>query len=204
MERVRLYNSRGVTRKGRGLFAAAVIRQLPLLPVEEEGRLNDPALRANFVERVFAYHRWQLLARQRSSIAALVDFHTRHKLLLLAHSEPHYRNLGRIVATTRRSLVTDSYREYGRLFMDGLSIHATVKKHCNVLHHMMGYFSERLTPAERQELIGLIGDFRRSLVPLVVPLTLFKHYVNKYAVSYLQSQVYLQPSPKELLLLNHV
>jgi uncharacterized protein YbgA (DUF1722 family) len=100
--------------------------------------------------------------------------------------------------------VTDSYREYGRLFMDGLSIHATVKKHCNVLYHMMGYFSERLTPEERQELIGIIGDFRRSLVPLVVPLTLFRHYVNKYAVRYLQSQVYLQPSPKELLLLNHV
>jgi uncharacterized protein YbgA (DUF1722 family)/uncharacterized protein YbbK (DUF523 family) len=205
MERMRVYSAKGVpTRQGRGLFAAAVMSQLPLLPVEEEGRLNDPVLRANFVERVFAYHRWQQLARQRSSISALVDFHTRHKLLLLAHSDPHYRKLGRIVATIKRSGVSDSYLEYGRLFMEGLSIHATAKKHCNVLHHMMGYFSERLTPAERQELIGLIGDFRRSLVPLIVPLTLVRHYVNKYTVSVLQAQVYLQPSPKELLLLNHV
>ena len=205
MERVRLYKAQGApTRQGRGLFAAAIMRQLPLLPVEEEGRLNDPALRTNFVERVFAYHRWQQLAQRRHSISALIDFHTRHKLLLLAHSDSHYRKLGRIVASMKRPRVADSYHEYGRLFMEGLSIHATAKKHCNVLHHMMGYFSERLTAAERQELLGLIGDLRRSLVPLIVPLTLVRHYVNKYDVGYLQSQVYLQPSPKELLLLNHV
>ena len=205
VERVRVYHTRGVpNRHGRGLFAAAVMRTLPLLPVEEEGRLNDPALRKHFVERVFAYHHWQRLARGRRSISSLVDFHTRHKFLLLAHSERHYRKLGRIVAEIRHSPVADAHEEYGHLFMEGLAIHATVKKHCNVLRHMMGYFSKELSPAEREELIGHIIDFRHNLVPLVVPLTLVRHYVNKFDVGYLQRQVYLQPSPKELLLLNHV
>ena len=131
MERVRVYSPKGVpTRQGRGLFAAATMRELPLLPVEEEGRLNDPALRANFVERVFAYHRWQQLARRRRSIASLVDFHTRHKFLLLAHSERHYRKLGRIVAEMKRSAVAEAHQEYGCLFMEGLAIHATARKHC--------------------------------------------------------------------------
>jgi uncharacterized protein YbgA (DUF1722 family)/uncharacterized protein YbbK (DUF523 family) len=205
MERVKVYNAKGVpTRQGRGLFAAAVITELPLLPMEEEGRLNDPALRENFVERVFAYHRWRRLARHRRSIASLVDFHTRHKFLLLAHSERHYRKLGRIVAEVKHSPVTDAHEKYGQLFMEGLAIHTTVKKHCNVLHHMMGYFSKQLSRAEREELIAHIVDFRRNLVPLIVPLTLIRHYVNKYGVGYLQGQVYLQPSPKELLLFNHV
>jgi uncharacterized protein YbgA (DUF1722 family)/uncharacterized protein YbbK (DUF523 family) len=205
MKRVRVYTAKGVpTRQGRGLFAATVIMELPLLPVEEEGRLNNPALRENFIERVFAYHRWQRLAQRRRPISSLVDFHTRHKFLLLAHSERHYRKLGRIVAVVRGLSLTDAYQEYGHLFMQGLAIHATVKKHCNVLRHMMGYFSKELSPAEREELIGHIIDFRRNLVPLVVPLTLVRHYVNKYDVGYLQGQVYLQPNPKDLLLLNHV
>jgi len=205
VERVRVYSAKGVsTRQGRGLFAAAVMRELPLLPVEEEGRLNDPALRENFVERVFAYHRWQRLGRRRRSISSLVDFHTRHKFLLLAHSERHYRTLGRLVAEVKRAPIAAAHEKYGQLFMEGLAIHATAKKHCNVLHHMMGYFSKELSRAEREELIGHIVDFRRNLVPLIVPLTLVRHYVNKYDVGYLQGQVYLQPSPKELLLLNHV
>jgi uncharacterized protein YbgA (DUF1722 family)/uncharacterized protein YbbK (DUF523 family) len=205
MERVRVYNSKGVpTRQGRGLFAAAVMRELPLLPVEEEGRLNDPALRENFIERVFAYYRWQRLRRRRRSISSLVDFHTRYKFLLLAHSERHYRKLGRIVAEVKPSPITKAYEEYGQLFMEALAIHATVRKHCNVLNHMMGYFSKELSHAEREELIGHILDFRRNLVPLIVPLTLVRHYVNKYGVGYLLGQVYLQPSPKELLLLKYV
>ena len=205
VERVRVYNTKGVpARHGRGLFAAAVMRTLPLLPVEEEGRLNDRALRENFVERVFAYHRWQRLARGRRSISSLVDFHTRHKFLLLAHSERHYKKLGRIVADVKHLGVANAYQEYGHLFMQGLTVHATVKKHCNVLRHMTGYFSKELSPAEREELVEHIVDFRRNLVPRLVPLTLIRHYVNKYDVGYLQRQVYLQPSPKELLLLDHV
>jgi uncharacterized protein YbgA (DUF1722 family)/uncharacterized protein YbbK (DUF523 family) len=205
MERVRVYNQDGIpNRAGRGIFAGAVIGELPLLPVEEEGRLNDPLLRENFVERIFAYHRWQEYASQRKSVRSLVDFHTRHKLLILAHSEPHYRKLGRIVAEAKQSPVTAAYEQYSRLFMEALARHATANKHGNVLQHMMGYFSKELSKEERQELLELIRDFRQRLIPLVVPLTLFQHYVKKYRVTYLEDQIYLQPSPKELMLRNHV
>jgi uncharacterized protein YbgA (DUF1722 family) len=205
MERVRLYNRDGIpNRAGRGLFASVLMTELPLLPVEEEGRLNDPMLRENFVERIFAYHRWQGCDRQRKSVRTLVDFHTRHKLLILAHSEPHYRKLGRIVADAKRSPITAAYEQYSRLFMEGLACPATAKKHGNVLQHMTGYFSKELSKEERQELLELIQDFRRRLIPLVVPLTLLRHYVKKYRVTYLENQIYLQPSPKELMLRNHV
>jgi uncharacterized protein YbgA (DUF1722 family) len=133
-----------------------------------------------------------------------VDFHTRHKLLILAHSEPHYRKLGRIVAEAKQSPIAAAYEQYSRLFMEGMSHHATAKKHGNVLEHMMGYFSKELSREERQELLELLSDFRRRLIPLVVPLTLIHHYVKKYQVSYLEHQIYLQPSPKELMLMSHV
>ena len=205
MERVRVYNRDGIaTRAGRGIFAGAVMSELPLLPVEEEGRLNDPILRENFVERIFAYHRWQQYAHQRRSVRSLVDFHTRHKLLVLAHSEPHFRKLGRIVAEAKQSPITSLYEQYSRLFMEALARHATPKKHGNVLEHMMGYFSKELSKEERKELLELVSDFRQRLIPLVVPLTLVRHYVKKYRVTYLENQIYLQPSPKELMLRNHV
>jgi uncharacterized protein YbgA (DUF1722 family)/uncharacterized protein YbbK (DUF523 family) len=205
LERVRIYNAHNLpARNGRGLFAAAVTENLPLLPVEEEGRLHDPALRENFIERVFAYHRWQKQLAGRKSIATLVYFHTVHKFLLLAHSERHYRRLGKIVAAAKQTPIRDAHDEYGRFFMAGLAVHATAKKHANVLDHMMGYFSQKLSPEERAELVQLIKDFRHQLIPLVVPITLVRHYVSKYGVEYLANQAYLDPSPRELMLRNHV
>ena len=205
VERVRVYDSKNnPARHGRGLFAAAVMARFALLPVEEEGRLNDPSLRENFVERVFAYHRWQEALAGAKSARALVEFHTRHKFLLLAHSERHYRRLGRLVANLKNSPLRATYEEYGRLFMEALAVHATAKKHANVLDHLTGYFSDRLSAAERRELVELIRDYRSQLVPLIVPITLIHHYVKKYEIAYLLNQVYLAPSPKELMLRNHV
>jgi uncharacterized protein YbgA (DUF1722 family) len=203
-ERVRIYNSKGVpTRQGRGLFAAAVIDRFPLMPVEEEGRLQDPVLRENFIERVFAYHRWQTLKKSKS-VRALIRFHTQHKFLLLAHSERHYRRLGRMVAAAADSSLVESLEIYGAEFMKALAVHANAKKHSNVLEHMLGYFSKELSNDERREVTDLIGDFRHRLVPLIAPITLMRHYVKKYNVAYLQCQIYLDPSPKELMLRNHV
>lgn len=205
MERVKIYNDRGMSeRQGRGLFAAALMQRWPLLPVEEEGRLNDLKLRENFIERVFAYHRWLQAASERKSPGALVRFHTGHKYLLLAHSQRHYRQLGRLVAGAKQRSLAAVYRDYGRIFMQALAVHATERTHANVLDHMMGYFSKRLTATERQELVQLIGDFRRRLIPLIVPITLMRHYTNKYQIAYLQGQLYLEPNPKELMLRNHV
>jgi uncharacterized protein YbgA (DUF1722 family)/uncharacterized protein YbbK (DUF523 family) len=205
MERVKVYSSKGMPeRQGRGLFAAAVMKHWPFLPVEEEGRLNDLKLRENFIERVFAYHRWQQAIAGRKSLAALVRFHTSHKYLLLAHSQPHYRRLGRLVATAKQKSLGAVYDAYGRMFMQALAVHATEKTHANVLDHLMGYFSKQLTAAEREELVQLISDFRHQLIPLIAPITMIRHYTKKYRVEYLLGQVYLEPNPKELMLRNHV
>ena len=204
MERVRIYGPKGIPyRQGRGLFAQALMTKLPLLPVEEEGRLYDPGLRENFIERVFGYRRWQALVSDGRSIKRLVDFHSQEKLLLFAHSEAHMRRLGRIVAQAKRMSFGATMEEYGRLFMEALGHRATARKNTNVLQHMLGYFSKQLSSDERKELLGVIGDYHRSLVPLVVPLTLVRHYAGKYDVSYLRGQSYLQPHPKELMLRNH-
>jgi len=205
MERVRVYGPKGMpSKQGRGLFASAVMESLPLLPVEEEGRLNDPTLRENFIERVFSYRRWQDMAAGARSVAALVDFHTRHKFLLLAHSDRHYRQLGRMVAQAKQFPLGEAYKKYGELFMSALAVRATVKKHRNVLDHMMGYFTQHLSREERSELVQIIRDFQQNLIPLIVPITLMRHYVKKYDVEYLDNQIYLDPSPKELMLRNHV
>jgi uncharacterized protein YbgA (DUF1722 family)/uncharacterized protein YbbK (DUF523 family) len=205
MERVKIFNPKGPpSRQGRGLFAAALMEELPFMPCEEEGRLSDPKLRENFIERVFAYHRWCGAIGEKHSISGLVEFHTKHKFLLLAHSETHYRRLGRVVAAAKQKPLGEVYREYGALFMQALALHASAKKHANVLDHMLGYFSKQLCADEREEIVALIGDFRRGLVPLIVPITLVRHYAKKYQVQYLLEQIYLDPSPKELMLRNHV
>ena len=205
MERVRVYPAGGgqAQRLGRGLFAAALMQAMPLLPVEEEGRLNDLPLRENFIERVFAYMRWQELCAERKSRGALVNFHARHKLQLFAHSEKHMRTLGRMVAALKGQSLADAYGEYGRLFMEALGHKATPRRHTNVLQHIMGHFTDQVSARERQELLSELDDYRRGLLPLIAPLTLVRHYVRKFEVDYVAGQTYLEPHPRELMLRNH-
>ena len=205
IERVRLYNEQGIhNRNGVGLFARAFIEQFPLIPVEEEGRLCEPTLRENFIERVFCYRRWQDLLQSGITRRALVQFHTIHKYLLLAHSPQQYEVLGRLVGQAQQYRPKELAHRYGELFMQALAVKATVRKHVNVLQHILGYFKERLGAHEKAELLGVIGDYHHGLTPLVVPLTLIKHYVQIFDVGYIRDQVYLNPHPKEIMLRNHV
>ncbi len=205
MERVRLYPEAGpATREGRGLFAEALIAAAPLLPVEEEGRLNDPVLRENWIERVFAYRRLRSLFGGRWSQGDLVAFHTAHKLQLMAHAPQDYAALGRLVAEGRRHAREALRERYERGFMGALAKRATPRRHVNAMHHMLGHFRAQLDAADKRELLALIEDYRQGLVPLVVPLTLVRHYVRRFDVDYLRDQHYLEPHPKELMLRNHV
>jgi uncharacterized protein YbgA (DUF1722 family) len=204
MERVKVYAKGPAARTGRGLFAEALMERMPLLPVEEEGRLSDPRLRENFIERVFAYRRLKDLLGSRWTVGDLVRFHTAEKLLVLAHDPAAYRALGSLVAVAKGRPRAEVAREYGQSFMRGLAKLATTGKHANVLQHMAGYFKDPLPPEEKRELHEAIADFRRGLVPLVVPLTLLGHHVRRHGVAWLQGQTYLQPHPKELMLRNHV
>ena len=191
-------------RDGRGLFAEALVARLPLLPVEEEGRLNDPRLRENFIERVFAYRRLKGLFRARWTMGQLVAFHSAEKLLLLAHEPAAYTELGRLVAHAKETPREEVVRAYQERFMRALARLATVRRHVNVLQHMAGYFKKQLDDAARHHLAQVIDDFGQGLVPLVVPVTLIDHYARVHHVAYLEGQTYLRPHPKELMLRNHV
>jgi len=205
MERVRVYGEKGMpSKKGVGMFARIFMEHFPLLPVEEEGRLHDPVLRENFIERLFALRRWREVLEQRGGRGALVNFHTQHKLLILSHDPKHYQSVGQLVAQGKSLPVIDLYLQYQSVFLEALKLKTTPKKNANVLQHMMGYFKEELTANEKQELLEVIDLYRKEYLPLIVPITLIKHYVRKYDQPYLKEQVYLNPHPIELQLRNHV
>ena len=205
VERVRVYTAQGMpSHSGVGIFAKAFRDEFPLVPIEEEGRLSDPSLRENFIERVFCYRRFQDLVQNGVTRQALIRFHTTHKYLVLSHSPQHYKTMGQLVAQAKRYHPKDLTVKYGELLMKTLAMKATVRKHVNVLQHILGYFKNRLTVQEKVELLGVIDDYHRGLTPLIVPLTLMKHYVHVFDMSYIRDQVYLNPHPKELMLRNHV
>jgi uncharacterized protein YbgA (DUF1722 family)/uncharacterized protein YbbK (DUF523 family) len=205
LERVKAYGAGGkLTKPGRGLFADAIVSRFPLLPVEEEGRLSDPRLRENFVERVFAYQRLNALFASRWTIGHVVRFHTIHKLTLMAHEPRAYQRLGRLVAEAR-TLARREFREsYSSGFMEALGTVATPQRHTNVLEHMLGYFKKTLDHDSRTEMLAVIRDYARRRVPLAVPVTLFARHIQRCGVTYLADQTYLQPHPTELALRDHV
>jgi len=205
MERVKVYAPGAPGRReGRGVFAEVLMAALPHLPVEEEGRLLDPALRENFVERVFAYRRLRDLFARRFAPRELVEFHTAHKLQLMAHSPEAYRALGRLVAGIKQRERAELRERYEAAFMAALAKRATPGRNTNVLQHMAGYLRDGTTAADRAELAEAVHDYRRGLVPLVVPLTLVRHHARRLGEAYLLGQLYLEPHPKELMLRNHV
>lgn len=205
MERVKVYDLNGVPAKtGVGIFAKKFMEHFPLLPVEDDGRLHDPVLRENFIERVFVFQRWKALLSGEKTLSALVEFHTRHKYLILSHDTEIYRELGRMVADGKQRPREELLADYEKTLMKGLLKKPTPKTHTNVLMHIMGYFKKQLVSDEKQELLEIIDEYRNHLIPLIVPITLLNHYVRKYDQPYLKQQYYLHPHPIELQLRNHV
>ena len=205
MERVKVYNDKGMSiKKGVGMFARAFIEHFPLIPVEEDGRLHDPILRENFIERIFTLKRWRELLKKKQTVGKLVEFHTQNKLLIFSHSEKHYRIMGKLVAGGKQLPVKVLYEQYEKMLMESLKLKATTRKNTNVLMHAMGYFKKQLTADEKQEILEIIEQYREEYVPLIVPLTLLNHYVRKYEQNYLKNQTYLNPHPIALQLRNHV
>jgi uncharacterized protein YbgA (DUF1722 family)/uncharacterized protein YbbK (DUF523 family) len=205
MERVKVYPEKGgaAAKTGVGLFAREFMRTFPGLPVEEEGRLHDPDLRENFIERIFILHRWQDILSGKPKAGAIVDFHTRHKLLLMAHSPAHYTSMGKLVAEFKSYQLIEFQVLYLNQLMEAMRKPATRSKHQNVMLHILGYFKQDLTAEEKAELIDIINKYKANLYPLIVPVTLLNHYVRKYDKPYLAEQYYLNPHPEELKLRNH-
>lgn len=206
MERVKVYDPNGVpARDGTGVFAEVLLRRAPHLPVEEEGRLNDPRLRENFIARVFAMRRWKDMEILGVTRSRLMEFHARHKYLCMARNQTGMRRLGTLLGSAGKA---DSAPKLAQAYMDEFT--AVMKRppsprgHANVLQHMAGYVSDELDSADRGELTTAIHDYRQGLLPLIVPLTLLRHHARRQERTYLLEQAYLFPHPHELMLLNHV
>ncbi|GAB4513852.1 MAG: DUF523 and DUF1722 domain-containing protein [Sulfuricaulis sp.] len=201
MERVKVYQHAGVPAKsGRGIYADAFLSGQPWLPVEEEGRLGDPRLRENFIERVFVYRRWQECVAHGLTAARLVEFHTHHKLALMAHDVEAYRALGRLVAQAGRRNLKKSGCEYLLYLMQAFQRLATPARHANVLMHLMGYLKKHLDADDKAELLAMIYAYRRGEAPFAAPLILLKHHFRRHPDPYIADQTYLNPDPRELLL----
>jgi uncharacterized protein YbgA (DUF1722 family)/uncharacterized protein YbbK (DUF523 family) len=205
MIRVKVYNEKGMPHKvGIGIFARAFMGHFPLIPVEDDGRLNDPLIRENFILQIFTMKRWRDNVAQKPGMGKLVDFHTRNKLLILSHSQKHYRLMGKLVADGKKMPIKELHHQYQLILMEALKLKTTTRKHTNVLQHLMGYFKKQLTGDEKRELLEVFDQYRSEYVPLIVPITLINHYVRKYDQPYLKQQTYLNPHPLELKLRTHV
>ena len=201
MERVRLYDEKGQRgrKEGRGIFTATLMAHYPWLPVEEDGRLNDPMLRENFVARVFMLHQLNALREAELTRRALLAFHSRNKLLLLAHHQAGYRDLGRFVASIHQWDDLEAYfTAYRGKLMELMQHPATRKNHTNVLMHIQGYFRKQLNTRQRAELREVILNYRAGILPILAPITLLKHYLAEHPDRYLLEQTYFSPYPDTL------
>jgi uncharacterized protein YbgA (DUF1722 family) len=206
MERVKVYSPKGgaAQRKGVGIFARVLAQRLPLLPLEEEGRLNDPVLRENFVNRVYVYDRWQRLVAEGLTPAGLVAFHSDHKYLLMTHSQAAYQRMGQMIAHLKGADLAAVGEMYAAELMGALARRVNRKRHVNVLQHMMGYLKRRIDAGDKAELSAAVESYRRGEIPLVVPITLLRHYFRRNPDPYMERQVYLRPHPDELSLRNAI
>jgi uncharacterized protein YbgA (DUF1722 family)/uncharacterized protein YbbK (DUF523 family) len=204
MERVKLYGQHGGQKKTVGIHARVIMQALPNLPVEEEGRLNDPVLRENFVNRVLVYRRWQDFRKQRLTAKGLVDFHAAHKYLVMAHSQAAYRRLGKLLSNLKGVHLPAVAEAYITELMAALKRRCNRKHHVNVLQHIMGYLKKRLEGEDKSELLEAIETYRRGEVPLIVPIFLLRHHFRHHPDPYMDSQWYLDPYPAALGLRNNI
>lgn len=194
----------GVLYTGTGIWARMVMDHFSEIPFEDDGRLHDIGIRENFISRVFTLKRWRDAISNEQSAATVVDFHTRHKMLIMSHNETVYRAMGKLVAKAGNTDIEALCAEYFTMLFKALGYKCTVSKHVNVLTHGLGYFKKDISADEKQEMLELLEQYRSGLIPLIVPMTLLNHYVRKYDKNYLAGQYYLNPYPAELMLRNHV
>jgi uncharacterized protein YbgA (DUF1722 family)/uncharacterized protein YbbK (DUF523 family) len=204
MERVKVYDGVRPRRDGVGIYAATLMQSFPELPVEEEGRLGDSVLRENFVQRVYVMHRWKSLVREGLTVSRLVNFHARHKLILMSHCQKSYRALGRLVAAVNRDNLDAQSVKYISDLMVALRIKATRGKHANVLQHIQGYLKKYLDADDKAELGDAIAQYQRGQVPLIVPVTLLNHHFRRHPDDYIHHSWYMRPYPAEMSLQNDI
>ena len=204
MERVKVYSKGAPNRSGVGLYAQGLMNNFPHLPVEEEGRLEDPHLRENFIQRVYVYRRWLILQEQGCSLGALQDFHARHKYIFMSHNQQKTKELGALMANHDGLGLDILAQRYLADMMSLLKNIATRKNHVNTLQHIQGYLKTHMDNDDKAELSEIIADYRQGLLPLIVPITLLRHHFRKHPNKYIDHSFYMDPHPGEMMLLNHI
>ncbi|NOS74692.1 MAG: DUF523 and DUF1722 domain-containing protein [Methyloglobulus sp.] len=202
MERVKVYTNGQPQKIGTGIYANEMMRNNPLLPVEEEGRLGDPRLRENFIQRVYVLHRWKQLLAEGLTASRLTRFHARHKLIIMSHD--NYVELGQLLASVSKTNLEEVANTYISQLMKALKKVASRKNHVNVLQHIQGYLKKELDADNKAELCELIERYRQGEIPLIVPLTLLKHHFRKNPDPYIEESYYMSPYPQELRLINEL
>jgi uncharacterized protein YbgA (DUF1722 family)/uncharacterized protein YbbK (DUF523 family) len=202
MERVKVYTDKHPHSSGTGIYAAEIMSNNPLMPVEEEGRLGDPVLRENFIQRVYVLYRWKQMLASELTPDKLIRFHARHKLIIMSHCD--YRDLGQLLAGVTKNNLHQIADQYIAQLMKTLKKPATRKNHVNVLQHIQGYLKKTLSADDKAELCEVIEQYRNGYVPLIVPLTLLKHHFRKCPDRYIEESYYMSPYPQELQLINQL
>ena len=204
--RVKRYNEKGnsMGADAMGLFAEELHKHDPLLPLEEDGRLNDAMLRENFISRVYAYNDWKETVKAGINHRSLIEFWARYKYMVMAHSINNYKTIGRLLANNQHESIDALAQEFITLLMDSLKSMASRKSRTNVLEHIRGYLKKQLSSDDKQELSQVINQYRSGIVPLVVPLTLLRHHFKRHHHDYIAKQVFFQPYPDQLSLRNHI
>jgi uncharacterized protein YbgA (DUF1722 family)/uncharacterized protein YbbK (DUF523 family) len=202
MERVKVYTNNQAQKIGTGIYAEIMMHNNPLMPVEEEGRLGDPRLRENFIQRVYVLYRWKQLVAEGLTPSRLTSFHARHKLIIMSHD--NYIDLGRLLATVTKSNINEVANTYIAQLMNTLKKVASRKNHVNVLQHIQGYLKKELDSDDKAELCELIERYRQGEIPLIVPITLLRHHFRKNPDPYIENSYYMSPYPAELQLINNL
>jgi len=190
--RVKVYNDKGIPcHTGEGVFTETVTRHYPNLPIEEEGRMNNPQLRGSFIKRIFIYHDWQSRIDKGLTIQLFQEFHRIHKFTLLAHDQKHYRDLGKMVAGCNQADLKAVSDDYIEKFMAALKNTPTPHQHINVLMRIIGFLKRQINPRDKVELLRAMQHYRDGKVSCEVPLTLIGHHLNNNPNAYLSTQHYL-------------
>ena len=201
----KIYNDKNnLPGKHAGMFTRTLRQLLPLLPVEEDGRLNDAVLRENFIAQVFAYHDWRVNVQNAAAAKKIVDYHSRYKYLIMAHNQSAYRQLGRMVAKSGIGDIESLAQKYIELFMKTVRKPANRRGHSNALYHLLGYLRDGVPGKVRQDIANHIEEYRVGIVNLAVPMSIMDHYLKLYGSEYVNRQAYLAPYSKDLGLRNNI
>jgi len=202
IERVKLYqnNSNMCEKKAIGIFAKEITDKQPFLPIEEDGRLNDPWLKENFLMQIFAYKEYKLFLDNNPSFKDLVAFHTSYKYLIYAKSQESYKKLGGIVANHEKRDIADVLSDYTPAFLEAIGKKGNINKTYNVLLHIFGYFKKQINSEEKEHILTACQEYKDGIIPLIAVIKLLNLYVKRFDDSYLKTQKFLNPYPKELAL----